>query len=134
MLNTLSLYLMAALYFLAGINHFINPGSYIKIMPPWLPFHRELVVVSGALEIGLALLLLPSFSRKMAAWGIILLLIAVFPANIQMSVNYYKENSPQLWITLLRLPLQLLLIWWAYKFTKPLVLRKTEFEEKPSRR
>jgi uncharacterized membrane protein len=134
MLKTLSLYLMAVLYFLAGINHFIHPGPYIKIMPPWLPFHRELVLVIGALEIGLAMLLLPSFSRKLAAWGIILLLFAVFPANVQMSVNYYKENNPQWWITLLRLPLQLLLIWWAYTFTKPLVLRKAEFQEKPSRR
>jgi uncharacterized membrane protein len=131
MLKTLSLLLMAVLYFLAGINHFIHPGSYIKIMPPWLPFHKELVWVSGALEIGLALLLLPTFSRKMAAWGIILLLVAVFPANVQMSVNYYKEHSPQWWITLLRLPLQLLLIWWAYTFTKPLVPSKAAFQDKP---
>lgn len=108
---------MAALYFVAGVNHFIHPRTYMRIMPPWLPFPKELVFVSGVMEIVCALLLLPSFSRSIAAWGIILLLIAVFPANIQMSVNYYKAGNPYLWLTLLRLPLQVLLIWWAYKFT-----------------
>ncbi len=117
MLNSLSLYLMAALYFIAGINHFIHPKAYMRIMPPWIPFPKELVFISGAVEIACALLLLPSFSRRIAAWGIILLLIAVFPANIQMSLNYYRESNPYLWLTLLRLPLQILLIWWAYRFT-----------------
>jgi uncharacterized membrane protein len=118
MWNRLSLYLLAALYLIAGVNHFIHPHGYIKIMPPWLPFHNELVFLSGAMEIACALLLLPSFSRKLAAWGIILLLIAVFPANIQMAINFYKEKNAYLWLTLLRLPLQVLLIGWAYRFTK----------------
>jgi uncharacterized membrane protein len=117
MWHVLSLYFMAALYFIAGINHFIHPKAYMSIMPPYIPFPKELVFITGAMEIGCALLLLPSFSRRIAAWGIILLLIAVFPANIQMSLNYYRENNPYFWLTLLRLPLQILLIWWAYKFT-----------------
>jgi uncharacterized membrane protein len=120
---------MACIYFIAGINHFLNPSSYIKIMPPWLPFPEALVFVSGAIEIVCALLLLPSFSRKLAAWGIIVLLIAVFSANIQMSINYHKENNPYFWLTLLRLPLQFLLIWWAYQFTKPATIKPVSEEK-----
>lgn len=93
MWNALSLYLMATLYLIAGINHFIHPQGYIKIMPPWLPFPKELVFLSGAVEIGCALLLLPSLSRKLAAWGIIFLLTAVFPANIQMAINFYIASQ-----------------------------------------
>jgi uncharacterized membrane protein len=119
MLTVRTLYLMACIYFVAGINHFLNPHSYMKIMPSWLPFSEELIFVSGAIEIVCALLLLPSFSRKLAAWSIIVLLIAIFPANIQMSINYYEENNPYFLFTLLRLPLQFLLIWWAYQYTKP---------------
>ena len=61
------------------------------------------------------LLLLPT-TRKMAAWLIILLLIAIFPANIQMMLHYMDENNPRLWMAVVRLPLQVLLIWWAYGF------------------
>ncbi|MEO5906613.1 MAG: hypothetical protein ABIQ11_07800 [Saprospiraceae bacterium] len=55
----------------------------------------------------------------MAAWAIILLLIAVFPANVQMLVNYLQEDNARLWLAIIRLPMQIILIWWAYKFTKP---------------
>ncbi|MGB8195007.1 MAG: DoxX family protein [Chitinophagaceae bacterium] len=108
---------MSALYLLAGINHFINPRTYLKIMPPWVPYPQEMVLISGVFEILFALLLLPASTRPFAAWGIIVLLIAVFPANIQMSVNYHRANNPYLWVTLVRLLLQPVLIWWAYKFT-----------------
>lgn len=87
-------------------------------MPPWLPWHNELVVISGVCEIVLGLLLLFTTSRRLAAWGIIVLLLAVFPANIQMMLNYWNESDPALWIAILRLPLQIILIWWAYTFTK----------------
>lgn len=108
---------MAAFYFYSGINHFIKPEKYLAIMPPWLPFGKELVFISGVVEVILSCLLLPKATRRFAAWGIIVLLIAVFPANIQMSVNYYRDNHPLFWVTLIRLPLQLLLIWWAFSFT-----------------
>ena len=109
---------MMLLYVAAGINHFINPGFYKKIMPSWLGWHAELVFVSGLAEILLGLLLIFPSTRRLAGWGIILLLIAVFPANIQMMVDYQKENNPQLWIAIVRLPVQFLLIWWAYSFTR----------------
>ncbi len=114
----IALYTMAALYVLAGINHFANVGFYKMMMPPWLPGHHTLIYISGAAEIVLGLLLLPAQTRKLAAWGIIILLVAVFPANVQMMLNYQQDKNPYLWITVIRLPLQLLLIWWAYQFAK----------------
>lgn len=109
---------MSALYFFAGFNHFWHPKMYHKIMPPWLPWHKELVVISGICEMVLAVMLLFPVSRQLAAWGIIALLIAVFPANIQMTINYWERNHPYFWITVVRLPLQLVLVWWAYQYTK----------------
>lgn len=117
-LRKIFLYIMAVLYVLAGVNHFVKPKMYVSIMPPWLPYPEQLVFISGVFEIVLGLLLLPVATRRMAAWGIILLLIAVFPANIQMSINYYRENNPNFWITIVRLPLQFVLIWWAYQYAK----------------
>lgn len=114
MLKKISLFIMALLYVLAGINHFIHAETYLKIMPPWLSYHVLLVAVSGIFEIILGLLLIPNRTRKLAVWGIIALLIAVFPANIQMALDYYHSNNPNLWIAILRLPIQVILIWWAY--------------------
>lgn len=111
---------MAALYMAAGINHFVHPEVYQKIMPAWLPLHNTLVIMSGIAEILLGLLLVPYYTRRLAAIGIIILLITVFPANVQMLLNYWREDHPRLWLAILRLPLQGLLIWWAYQYTKPL--------------
>jgi len=117
-MKKISLYIMILFYTIAGINHFIRPGFYLQIMPPWLPGHDLLVFISGIAEIICALLLLFPASRRTGAYCTIALLIVVFPANIQMLVNYYHNNNPKLWIAVVRLPVQLLLIWWAYGFTK----------------
>lgn len=109
---------MTALYIAAGVNHFVHPGTYKKIMPGWIPFQENLIFISGILEILFALFLLFPLTRRIAAWCIVGLLIAVFPANIQMMLNYIQENNPMLWLSVLRLPLQIVLIWWAYSFTK----------------
>lgn len=114
----ISLYSMTTIYVAAGINHFVNPVFYKSIMPPWLPWHHPLITISGAAEIVLGLLLLPTATRKWAAWGVIALLVAVFPANVQMMINYRQQQHPYLWLAILRLPLQLLLIRWAYQFTE----------------
>src|SRR5664279_3606779 len=113
-MRNFSLYAMVVLYIVAGLNHFVNPSFYLKIMPPLLPNPYPLVVLSGVCEILFSLLLLPAISRYYAAIAIIQLLVAVFPANIQMTINYYRKNSPFLWLAILRLPLQVLLIYWAY--------------------
>ena len=110
---------MGLLYIAAGVWHFMRPKGYIRIMPPWIAasWHLQLVYVSGACEILLGILLFPESTRAMAAWGIIALLIAVFPANIQMTINYFHYNNPYKWLTVVRLPLQAVIIWWAWKYT-----------------
>ncbi len=113
-----SLFIMSIFYIIAGLNHFIHPLFYKKIMPPYIPWHMPLIYVSGIFEILFGILLIPLATRRIAAWGIILLLMAVFPANITMLINYVTEKRADLWITILRLPLQFALIWWAYTFTK----------------
>jgi uncharacterized membrane protein len=101
----------------AGTMHLINPGFFLKIMPPYLPFQQEAVLLSGLFEIGLGLLLqIPRFTRT-AAWGIIALLIAVFPANIYVYQHQDLVPAPPI-IHFLRLPLQALLIVWAWWHTK----------------
>ncbi len=116
-MKTASLYIMAIFYIVAGFNHFIRPGFYLKIMPPWLHYHLQIVLVSGILEIILGVLLLFEPTRNFAAWGIFALLIAIFPANIQMMLNFKNTHNHYLWVAILRLPLQLVLIRWAWLFT-----------------
>ena len=120
-MKKISLYIMILFYAGAGINHFIRPDFYLKIMPAWLPLHKELVFISGVAEVLCAVLLLFSKTRPLGAWAVIALLIAVFPANLQMLIDYKHDHNPMLWVAILRLPIQLLLIWWAYSFTKPMV-------------
>ncbi|RAJ08574.1 putative membrane protein [Chitinophaga skermanii] len=89
-------------------------------MPPWLPYHDALIYISGIAEIMLGIGLMVKQTRVLAAWGLIALLIAIFPANIQMAINFVREHHPQTWVAFARLPLQLLLIYWAYVYTKPI--------------
>jgi|SRR5580698_6179172 uncharacterized membrane protein len=116
----ISLGAMALLYLVAGINHFVHPNMYISIMPRFLPesSFQPLVAISGIFESLLGLLLIPLTTRNIAAWGIITLLVIIFPANIQMAIDFTRRHNAFTWLTWLRLPLQGLLIWWAYMFTK----------------
>ena len=111
-------YLMSVLFVIAGVYHFVNPDFYLRIMPPYLPWHLFLVYLTGLLEIVLGLLLpVPRFTRA-AGFGLIALLILIFPANIHMAINsdlYPHINPIALW---LRLPLQGVLIAWAYWYTR----------------
>jgi uncharacterized membrane protein len=112
------LYIMCGFYLLAGFNHFINQDFYLSIIPPWVPYPSTINYITGACEIIFAILLLPDATRPIAAWMIVALLVAVFPANIQMMTTYWEENNPNLWVTIVRLPFQILFIWWAWKYTK----------------
>lgn len=111
------LYLMAFLYVIAGINHFRNPRMYIKIIPDSFPNPKLLNSLSGAAEIVLGIFLMFPLFTNYAAWGIIALLIAVFPANLFMYKNKKAGFGLPKWLLFLRLPLQLLLIFWAYQYT-----------------
>lgn len=111
------LYLMASLYFMAGLNHFRVPRVYIRMIPSSFPNPKMLNLLSGTAEIILAILLCIPALRSFAAWGIIALLIAVFPANIFMLTDKKASLGIPKWILLFRLPLQLVLIYWAYCYT-----------------
>jgi uncharacterized membrane protein len=112
--------LLAIFFVLAGTLHFVFPGPYLRIMPPVLPAPKLLVIVSGAAEIVGGLGLLFSRSSRPAAWGLVLLLIAVFPANIYMAAVHipFPGVLGNSWVQWLRLPLQIPLIWWAALYTR----------------
>ncbi|HEX4966061.1 MAG TPA: MauE/DoxX family redox-associated membrane protein [Thermoanaerobaculia bacterium] len=108
---------LGVLFVVAGAAHFVRPDVYVRIMPPYLPWHRALVYVSGVCEVVLGVLVLVPRFTVPAAWGLIALLIAVFPANVHMAMNprlYPAVPSALLW---LRLPLQGALIAWVYSYT-----------------
>ncbi len=116
-IKTIFKYLLAIFMVTAGTMHFANPTFFLKIMPPYLPLHDELVSVSGIFEVLLGVLLLvPQTSRK-AAWGIVALLIAVFPANLYLYQHQDILPASPI-IHLLRLPLQGVFILWAYWHTR----------------
>jgi uncharacterized membrane protein len=117
-LKTTSKYVLATLMIFAGTMHFANPAFFLKIMPPYLPLHKELVLLSGAFEMVLGVLLLIPKCSSLAAWGIMALLIAVFPANIYLYQHQeILPASPT--IHLLRLLLQGVLVLWAFWHTRP---------------
>jgi uncharacterized membrane protein len=113
-----ALKLLFGLFFVgAGINHFFRTGFYLRMMPSYVPFHLAMVQASGVAEIVLGVFLLIPRTSAAAAWGLIALLIAVFPANLQMALH--PETFPEFSLTALRLrlPLQMVLIAWAYWYT-----------------
>lgn len=108
---------MALAFIAAGINHFANTAFYLNIMPPYLPWPYFMVIASGIAEVVLGLgLAIPRTSRT-AAWGLIALLVAVFPANIHMAAHPELYPDLPLAALYLRLPLQAVLILWAYWYT-----------------
>ncbi len=104
----------------AGLLHFAAPGTYERIMPPYLPLHRELVYGSGAAEVLGGLGLLPRRTRPAAGVGLILLLAAVLPANVQMLIDARAAGKPSWWLALLwlRLPLQGVLAAWVWRVSR----------------
>jgi len=108
--------LLALLFLVAGANHFWSPEPYLAIMPPMLPYPKFLVAFSGVCEMAGGAGLLSPRTRKWAAWGLVALLVAVFPANIYSAFHGLKLNGSDVpkWLLWARLPLQLPLIWWAF--------------------
>ena len=114
-INSISLNIMILFYFVAGISHFRNPIFFLKITPKWVLFPKTVNIIVGIAEIILAIGLIFEKSRAISAIGIIILLILVFPANVrhlELSIKKRKNVIP----TVLRLPIQGLLIYWAYLF------------------
>ncbi len=116
--KTLTRYLLGTLFIAAGINHFLNTATYLSIMPPYLPWHLELVYISGIAEAAFGSLLLIRRYAVLAGWGLVALCVAVFPANVHMAMHadlYPAISELVLW---LRLPAQGLLIAWAWWVTR----------------
>lgn len=106
--------LLGIFFIAAGVNHFANPGFYAPMIPPYLPWPLLLVYLSGVFEIVLGSMVLIPQTTRLAAWGLIALLIAVFPANIHMAIHpelFPKFSPVMLWV---RLPFQAVFIAWAY--------------------
>jgi len=103
------------LFILAGLAHFRWPRWYIRIVPPPLPWKPQLVAVSGIAEIAGGVGALLPLARIAAGWGLIALLVAVFPANIYMALDTKRfERTAKPWALYARLPLQFVLIAWVY--------------------
>ena len=120
------LYLMGPAYVVAGVMHFVVPEAYVQVVPPVLPAPLALVYLSGVAEIALGIGVLVPQTRQYAAWGLIALLVAVFPANVYMATSgVVVEGTPfgtldpsaaERWG---RLPLQAVLVAWAWWYTRP---------------
>jgi uncharacterized membrane protein len=115
------LWAMGIFYVMAGIQHFRVPDVYLPMMPPYLPWHAGLVFLSGVAEVLCGVGVLIPQTRKLAAWATIALLIAVFPANIHVAVNnvaLFGATEGAGPIGYVRLPLQLVLIAWAWWYAR----------------
>jgi uncharacterized membrane protein len=108
--------LFGPFFVFAGVMHFVRPRWYLRIMPDYLPAHRELVYASGVAEIAGGLGVLHPATRKAASWWSIATLIAVFPANVHMAVNpdRFRDVPGGRNALYARLPFQALFIAWAY--------------------
>ncbi|WP_185903231.1 DoxX family protein [Halonotius terrestris] len=116
------LYVMGPLYVVAGVLHFVVPELYAQIIPPFLPAPLALVYLSGVAEIAVGVGVLIPRTRRYAAWATIALLVAIFPANVYMAtsmvvVDGIGGGDPSPLIRWGRLPLQGVLILWAYWYT-----------------
>ncbi|QDT05013.1 DoxX [Rubripirellula lacrimiformis] len=110
----LSIVILALIFIAAGVNHFVSPDVYLKIMPDYLPWPLALVYVSGFFEVLGGIGLAVSRLRRLAGWGLIALLLAVFPANVDMVLNADRFPQIPVWALLARLPMQGLLIAWVW--------------------
>ena len=104
------------LFMIAGGLHFVRPSLYEAIMPDYLPWHRQLVLLSGAAEMAGGVLLLIPGMRFLARWWMTAVLIAIFPANVHMALHPQRYPFPR-WVLWLRLPLQGVLLALVFRAT-----------------
>ena len=110
-------YVLSAIMLYTGVMHFVKPETFVRIVPDWLPAPHALVYVSGFFEVAGAVGLQVPRLRIPAAWGLVALYAAVFPANVNMAVHKIYTDNP--WILWGRLPFQAVLIAWAWWYTRP---------------
>lgn len=112
--------ILASIFIVGGLVHLFRPDIYRPVMPRWLPAHGALILISGVAELLGGAGLLVGRSRWYSCVGLILLLIAVFPANVEM-LRVYRARGVSSWVEALlwlRLPLQAVLIWWVWSVAK----------------
>ena len=108
-------WVVGLLFIAAGANHFLLPDTYVSMIPSYLPAPLLLVQISGVAEMAGGLGVLLPFTRRWAAWGLILLLLAVFPANLNMALHGWQGHDTPAWVLWARLPFQAVFIWWVYR-------------------
>ena len=113
LLLNFSMYVMALLYILAGLIHFLKPKIYLPMMPSYIPKHALMIFLSGVAEVFLGLGILWPPTRSIAAFGIILLLIVFLTVHVDMIQNRKRFPTIPVWILWARLPLQFVLMIWA---------------------
>lgn len=113
-LRLLSRYALALLFIIGGVMHLLRPAPFLSIMPPQLPQPLLLVYLSGVAELLGGLGLLWRRSRRVAGWGLLALLVAVFPANVYTALIHEQLHIPA-WVAWGRLPLQPLIMWWVWR-------------------
>ena len=109
-------YLLAILFILGGVNHFRKPKLYERIMPSYIPSHSSLVLISGIIEMIFGFMVITQESQEIGAIGIIVLLILFIPIHFHMLNNKEASLNFPKWVLIIRIPLQLLLIYWAYLY------------------
>jgi len=115
MIRRIALLVLAIFFVAAGVNHFVHPGIYVRIVPPWLPAAALLVQISGFCEVLGGIGALVPYARRFAGVGLLALLVAVFPANVQMAQHpELYEDIGAAPVFYFRLPLQLVLIAWVW--------------------
>jgi uncharacterized membrane protein len=126
MMHRAGLLLFSAIFVFSGLAHLLFPAPYVRIVPPFLPNPKALVLISGVAELLGGLAILWPNTQRIAAYGLAILLVAVFPANIYMAVGHVRFQGwlGNTWVQWLRLPLQIPLIWWALQYINPDSLRQ----------
>jgi uncharacterized membrane protein len=121
MARLVSRILLALLFLAAGTLHLLHPEVFMQIMPPWIPGPMACVIISGIAELagGIGLLVPAREVRRAAGWGLLALLVAVFPANVYMATAHIRVNGfpSHDWMSWARLPLQLLIMLWVSRVT-----------------
>ena len=118
-LRTIGLVVQSLFYVAAGVNHFWHSRTYVAIMPPHYSHPLGLVQVSGAAEILGGIGLLAPATRRFCAWGIIAMLVVYFDVHLSMALHPERFAPLPAWVLYARLPLQFVLIAWAYAYARP---------------
>lgn len=109
-------YLMGIIFILTGLNHFRVPKIYERIIPPYIPSHKNMVMLSGVAEVFLGILLLIPSMQSFAAWAIILMMLLFLPVHIFMLQDKRAGSGLPKWLLILRIPLQFAIIYWAWLY------------------